>query len=44
MDYLADIALARAAYLVATVSPGPAIMAIMATSADAGRQAGLRPA
>lgn len=42
MDYLADIVLAYAAYLVATVSPGPAIMAIMVTSAGAGRRAGLR--
>jgi threonine/homoserine/homoserine lactone efflux protein len=40
-QYLPDILLAFSAYLVATISPGPATMAIMGTSMGRGRQSGL---
>lgn len=39
--YLPDLALAYAAYLLATLSPGPANIAIVATAMREGRRAGL---
>ncbi|MBL4908186.1 MAG: LysE family translocator [Sneathiella sp.] len=41
IPYLPDVALAIGAYLIATTSPGPANLAIMATSMRTGRRAGL---
>jgi threonine/homoserine/homoserine lactone efflux protein len=40
LAYLLKILPAHAAYLVAVVSPGPAIMAIVSTSMTQGRKAG----
>ncbi len=40
MIYAPDLALAYIAYIVATVSPGPANLAVIATSMSAGRRAG----
>ena len=42
MDGNGAIFLGLAAYLVATISPGPATLAIMATAAHRGRRAGLQ--
>ncbi len=42
LPYLADLMLAYLAYLVATVSPGPANVAVMATAMRHGRLAGLQ--
>jgi len=42
MNGTSAIFLGLAAYLLATISPGPATLAIMATSAHRGRQAGLK--
>ncbi|MDX3927539.1 MAG: LysE family translocator [Shinella sp.] len=39
--YLPQLAIAWTAYLIATASPGPAILAIIATSVSQGRAAGL---
>ena len=39
--YLPQLAVAWTAYLIATASPGPAIIAIIATSLSQGRRAGL---
>lgn len=39
--YLPQLAIAWTAYLIATASPGPAIIAIIATSVSQGRRAGL---
>ncbi|MFT4159520.1 LysE family translocator [Shinella sp.] len=39
--YLSQLAVAWTAYLIATASPGPAIVAIIATSISQGRRAGL---
>lgn len=44
MGYSLHILIAYSAYVAATVSPGPANLAIMATSARAGRRAGLQMA
>lgn len=40
-QYLPNLGIAYAAYLIATLSPGPANLAIMATSMRNGRQAGV---
>ncbi len=44
MNYWPEIFVAYSAYVVATASPGPANLAIVATSAGAGRRAGVQTA
>ncbi|CAN7496601.1 hypothetical protein LJR257_003259 [Ensifer adhaerens] len=39
--YLSQLAVAWTAYMIATASPGPAVLAIITTSISQGRKAGL---